>query len=154
MIRGRKNPQRSGCTYGAFAILCVLAQPLAAQNDIVRAPSDNPLRELSRGLKMRHEPAPAPDWVVKTRKPEHETTFVPTGAAARTEPAPLMKLDRLKQLEQELDNERARHDRLSPRAAAPKARRTVAIGPNPKKKAAPRPCVLTCATPIGSARKR
>lgn len=125
-----------------------------AQNDVVRAPNDNPLRNISRGLKMTTEPSPAPDWVVKTRPANGEYRPIPTGAAARTEPAPLIKQDRLKEIERDLDAARARHDRLSGRNAAPAAKRSVAMDPVARKKPARRDCALTCSSPIGTPRKR
>ncbi len=125
-----------------------------AQNDVIRAPADNPLRTISRTLKMSHEPAPPPDWVLKTRKPEGEVNYIPTGAAARKEPAPAMSVERLKEIERTLDAERARHDQLGRRTPAPKAQRTVAIGPMAKKKAAPRKCALTCTISVGGQKKR
>lgn len=149
--------QFAGQFAGRFAVgaLCAaLALPAFAQNDVVRAPNDNPLRSLSRGLQMTTEPKEAPDWVVKTRQPDRDYKFIPTGAAARTEPAPALKPDRLKEIERDLDAARARHDRLSGRAAAPAAKRSVAMEPIVKKKGGRRDCALTCASPLGTPRKR
>jgi len=153
---GRSLAWARACRTVAFALPMALmvCGPVAAQNDVTLAPGDDPFRNVSRSFKLRADPAPPPDWVVKTRKPENENRFLPTGAAARTEPAPALKLDRVRDLERELDAERSRHDRLSGRAAAPAARRSVAMEPIRRKKAAKRDCVLTCASPIGSARKR
>jgi hypothetical protein len=153
---GKRVAWGRACRTVAFALPTVLmvCGPLAAQNDVVRAPGDDPFRNVSRSFKLRTDPATPPEWVVKTRKPENENRFLPTGAAARTEPAPAIKLDRIRELERELDSERARHDRLSGRSAAPAARRSVAMEPIRRKKAAKRDCALTCASPIGSARKR
>jgi hypothetical protein len=123
-----------------------------AQNELVPPAKDGPFSGLSRSLKFRHEPSTPPDWVVKTRRPDQES-FMPTGAAARTEPAKPMSLEKLREVERSLDAERARHDRLGRRNAVPSGK-TVAIGPVAKKKAAKRPCALTCASPIGSQRKR
>ncbi len=123
------------------------------QVDIVRVPSGDPLSTLSRGVKMRTDPGTPPDWVVKARKPGQETKFLPTGAAARTEPAPAMSLDRLKELEKSLDAERARHDKLGGRSPETRPGNTIALGPMPKKKAVKRACVLTCVTPINAKKK-
>ncbi len=148
-------------TLAVCSVAGVLADSLgflgraAAQNqtETVRVPSGDPLSTISRGVKMRTDPGTPPDWVVKSRKPDQESKFLPTGAAARTEPAPVMSLDRLKELEKSLDAERARHDKLGGRAAAARPVNTIALGPMPKKKAAKRACVLTCATPINSRKK-
>ena len=137
---------------GLLAIV-LFAPPIAAQNNAVPVSADSPPQDISRSLKLRAPPANPPDWVLKTRKPAHETSYVPTGAAGRTEPAPAMSLDKLKELEKSLDTERARHDRLGGRKAGAGSKRTVAIGPVVKAKAVKRTCVLTCVTPIGTKKK-
>ncbi len=145
--------QRLKSRLAAAALLsCLTAGVAIAQNEFVPPAKDGPLGGLSRSLKFRHEPSTPPDWVVKTRRPDQEG-FIPTGAAARTEPAKPMSLEKLKEVERSLDAERARHDRLGRRNAVPSGK-TVAIGPVAKKKAAKRPCALTCASPLGTQRKR
>lgn len=126
----------------------------SAQNDVEQARKPDPFRDVSRSLKMRTTVPDAPDWVTRTRKPDSELNFIPTGAAGRREPAPLLTPDRLRQIEKDLDAARANHDRIGARTAAPPPRRSVAMDPIAKKKRAPRPCVLTCASPIGSTKKR
>ncbi len=128
-------------------------QPVLAQTTPAQTPGGDPISSVARGLKLRTDPASPPDWVVNSRKPGQDTQFIPTGAAARTEPGPLHSLDKLKEIEKTLDTERARHDRLGRRKAAPPPKRSVAIAPIGKKTAAKRPCVLTCVTPIGGAKK-
>lgn len=134
--------------------LLIAVLPAAAQNEMVRPPADNPMRTISRTLKLSAEPAPPPDWVTRTRRPDQDTKFLPTGAAARREPAPAMSLEKLREVERSLDAERARHDRIGRRAGQGASARSVAIAPLPKKKAARRDCALTCASPLGNQRKR
>jgi hypothetical protein len=152
VLRAARQTISSVILAGSVGLLPMLL-PVAAQNNTVSQPVGDPVNAVARGLKMRAPPVITPDWVVKTRKPGQEAAFVPTGAAARTEPAAPMSLNKLKEVEKSLDAARERHDRLGARTAGPAARRSVAIAPLPKKKLAKRACVLTCVTPIGGRKK-
>ncbi|MDB5651585.1 MAG: hypothetical protein JWL62_3105 [Hyphomicrobiales bacterium] len=112
-----------------------------------QAQSDEP-GSVSRVLKLRTVPPPAPDFVVRTRPPETSLNYIPTGAPRPMPAGKPLTPDEIRAKEAELDGLRSRQDRIAGRRSAPRAERSAADGGKPPKKAAaPLRCVLTCPDP-------
>lgn len=137
-----QDSRKSRLAAVAAAVLTTLLVGGCAQ-----AQSDEP-SQLSRTLKIRTVPKPAPDFVVKSRPPEDRLQFIPTGSPRAVPRGQPLTPEQIRAKEGELDGLRARHDRIAGRKSAPPAPRSVADG-GAKKKVPPKPlrCVLTCPDP-------
>jgi hypothetical protein len=126
---------------GLFALaMAFISAPNAAQA------SDEP-SALTRALGLRTVVPAAPDFVANTRRPSQD--FIPVHSPrAKPTGKPMVKEEVAKQ-EKSLDSARRRQDRLAGRVSAPTGKSVAdAMEPkDPKPKAKPVACGLTCPSP-------
>ncbi len=130
---------RMAGAFGGLLVALGLASGAFAQAD------EPPLGQLGNALKITTTPPEGADFVKQSRKPTGDLQFVPM-TGSRPEPAkPVLSLEEIRAKEAELDDVRARHDKLAGHVGPQQAFKSVGRERVVRARPAQPKCLISCA---------